>query len=140
VGAARPADSRSCLPDPQARAAAVAELCQGYEARLDDERRANAALSARLKEALDRSAKMRGHAEKERRALQLQVEKLQAAADAGARAAEARAAEWENQRSREAAEWEARVEAEREARVSWPTVALKKWGPICSCMEGLCCS
>ncbi|KAI8470550.1 MAG: hypothetical protein J3K34DRAFT_469070 [Monoraphidium minutum] len=115
--------------DREARAAAVAELCASYEQRLDEERAASSAQGARLKEALDRSAKMRAHADRERRGLQAQarggrcaraawctVEKLQAAADAAAAAAEARGAEAEAARAREAGEWEARLAAERQAR------------------------
>jgi hypothetical protein len=95
----------------------VSELCQGYEERLDAERRASAALAQRLKEALDRSAKMRAHAERERRGLQAQVERLQAAADDAARDAEARPEEARAEREREAEEWEARLQEERDARV-----------------------
>ena len=48
----------------------------------------------------------------------MQVEKLQAAADASARAADARVEEVVAEKAREAAEWQARAEAERRARVS----------------------
>lgn len=57
----------------QARATAVSELVQGYEERLEEERASGAALAQRLKEALDRSAKMRSHAERDRRAMQVRA-------------------------------------------------------------------
>ena len=68
----------------QARVAAVAELVQDYEQRLVEERAASAALAQRLKEALDRSAKMRTHTERERRALQVGAAN-QPAVDCGSR-------------------------------------------------------
>jgi septal ring factor EnvC (AmiA/AmiB activator) len=108
------------LTTPQARAAALADVAASYEERLEEERAANAALQARLKEALDRSTRMRQHAERERRGLQAQVEKLKAGAEAAARESEARESEAAAVREAQAAEWEARVEAERTARVGRP--------------------
>jgi hypothetical protein len=61
---------------------------------------------------------MRQHAERDKRAQAAAVEKLQAALDAAARDAEGRAAEEGARREREAAEWEVRLQAQRDEMVS----------------------